>query len=290
MKGELPSPLLKVDPLSLKVKEGDPVVFLCSVKRGNAEKIFHFYKDGMEITPREEGLLEPSILWWVNLGAGSQTDSSRSAPRLSSSLPYSFIIKGEEIPLNCSLSEGVTSRSPEGSHKFLFNCTDQSGNLVDFQHIPNNTISVRTENLNSDQIKIICNCKIRQSAGGWSSSPKSNQLVFSVVGELPSPLLKVEPLSQKVKKGDPLVFLCSVEGGNAEKIFYFYKDGMEINPREEGLLEHSSEPTDRVQRASLRILHASINHRGEFTCRYEERRSNRWLMSSWSQGLNITGL
>ncbi|KAL7977749.1 hypothetical protein Chor_009698 [Crotalus horridus] len=110
-------------------------------------------------------------------------------------------------------------------------------------------------------------------------------------GELPSPpspLLKVDPLSQKVKEGDPLVFLCSVEGGNVEKIFHFYKDGMEITPREEGLLEPSSEPTDRVQRASLRILHASFSHTGEFACSYEERRSNRWLMSSWSQGINMT--
>ncbi|KAL7977751.1 hypothetical protein Chor_009700, partial [Crotalus horridus] len=228
-------------------------------------------------------------LLWVNLGAGSQTDSSRSAPRLSSSLPYSFIIKGEEIPLNCSLPEGVASRSPEGSHKYLFECKDQSGKLFGFRHLPNNTFNVRTENLTPYQIKIICKCKIRESFGVWSSSPESNQVVFSVVGELPSPVLKVDPLSQVVKEGDPFVFLCSVEGGNAEKIFHFYKNGMEITSREEGLLEPASEPTDHVQNASLRILHASFNHRGEFACRYEEWRSNQWLMSSWSQGINMTG-
>ncbi|XP_039193755.1 uncharacterized protein LOC120305645 [Crotalus tigris] len=112
--------------------------------------------------------------------------------------------------------------------------------------------------------------------------------IQAMKGELPSPLLNVDPLSQVVKEGDPLVFLCSVEGGNAEKVFHFYKDGMEISPREEGLLEPSSEPTDRVQIASLRILYASFNLRGEFACHYEERRSNRWLMSSWSQGINMT--
>ncbi|XP_039193758.1 uncharacterized protein LOC120305647 [Crotalus tigris] len=230
-----------------------------------------------------------TVLLWVNLGEGSQTDSSRSAPRLSSSLPYSFIIKGEEIPLNCFFPEGVTSRSPEGSHIFLFYCKDQYGESVGDHPLSNNTFNLRTENLTPYQIKIICKCKIRQSSRGWSDYPESNQLVFSVVGELPSPLLKVDPLSQKVKEGDPLVFLCSVEGGNAEKIFHFYKDGMEITSQEEGLLERSSEPTNRVQNASLRILHAYINHRGEFACRYEERRSNRWLMSSWSQGINMTG-
>ncbi|XP_060540903.1 uncharacterized protein LOC117658662 [Pantherophis guttatus] len=105
---------------------------------------------------------------------------------------------------------------------------------------------------------------------------------------LPSPVLKVDPLSRRVKEGDPLVFLCSTEGGNPEKKFHFYKDGVEITSSEEVLLEPSSEPTNPLQRASLRIPHASFNHNGEFACSYEEKRSNRWVTSPLSQGTNVT--
>ncbi|XP_039193760.1 uncharacterized protein LOC120305649 [Crotalus tigris] len=326
----LPPPVLKLHPPSGSLREGKVLQILCVPNEGNSTKRFHFSWKGVEMASSSEGLLRSSRdsgLLTLNMSVaflyangdgslglacryeeningrwimsswsqtvnitGSQTDSSRSAPRLSSSLPHSFIIKGEEIPLNCSLPEGVASWSPEGSHRFFFYCKDQSGKSVGGQHLPNNTVNIRTENLTSDQIKIICNCKIRETSWGWPSSPESNQLVFSVVDELPSPpspLLKVDPVSQ-VKEGDPLVFLCSVEGSNAEKIFHFYKDGMEITSREEGLLEPSIEPTDRVQSASLRILHASFNHSGEFACSYEEKRTNQWLVSSWSQGINMT--
>ncbi|KAG8141020.1 hypothetical protein E2320_003635 [Naja naja] len=104
----------------------------------------------------------------------------------------------------------------------------------------------------------------------------------------PSPLLRVDLLSQAVKEGDPLVFLCSTEGGTTEKKFHFYKDGVEITSSEESLLEPATESTNPLQNASLRIPHASFNHSGEFACSYEEKRSNRWIMSSWSQGVNIT--
>ncbi|KAG8141014.1 hypothetical protein E2320_003638 [Naja naja] len=104
----------------------------------------------------------------------------------------------------------------------------------------------------------------------------------------PSPGLRVDPSSQRVEEGDPLVFLCSTEGGTTKKKFHFYKDGVEITSRKEGLLEPSSEPTNPLQNASLRIPHASFNHSGEFACSYEEKRSNRWIMSSLSQGVNIT--
>ncbi|KAG8141082.1 hypothetical protein E2320_003703, partial [Naja naja] len=188
---------------------------------------------------------------------------------------------------------GFESGSPNGSHRiwFFFICKDQSASVIEDEHLSNNTFNVKTENLSSGQIKIICICKIMErleTSGRWPYSPESNQLVFSVVGVPPSPLLKVDPLSQRVKEGDPLVFLCSTEGGTTEKKFHFYKDGVEITSSEEGLLEPSTEPTNPLQNASLRIPHASFNHSGEFACSYEEKRSNRWIMSSWSQGVNIT--
>ncbi|KAG8141029.1 hypothetical protein E2320_003717 [Naja naja] len=245
-----PPPVLKLDPLSQRVKEGDCMFLLCLAEGSSTEKKFHFYKDGMEITSREEGqshLLQPI--------REEEEDDDRD----------------ESL-----VQPGIMS--PSRNSTFLPSL---------FQSFVDPPES-RTENLSSGQIKIICTCKIVETSWGQPDSPESNQLVFSVVGVPPSPLLKVDPLSQRVKEGDPLVFLCLMEGGTTKKKFHFYKDGVEITSSKESLLEPSSEPTDPLQNASLRIPHASFNHSGEFACSYEEKRSNRWIKSSLSQGVNIT--
>ncbi|KAL7977757.1 hypothetical protein Chor_009706 [Crotalus horridus] len=273
----LPPPVLKLHPPSGSLQEGKVLCIQCLPNEGNNTKRFHFSWKGVEMASSSEGLLR----------------SSRDSGLLTLNMSVAFLYANGDgsLGLACRWEENINGRWIMSPWSQIVNITDQSGKSVGGQHLPNNTVNIRTENLTSDQIKIICNCKIRETSWGWPSSPESNQLVFSVVDELPSPpspLLKVDPVSQ-VKEGDPLVFLCSVEGSNAEKIFHFYKDGMEITSREEGLLEPSTEPTDRVQSASLRILHASFNHSGEFACSYEEKRTNQWLVSSWSQGLNMTG-
>ncbi|KAG8141028.1 hypothetical protein E2320_003713, partial [Naja naja] len=210
------------------------------------------------------------------------------APKLSSPLPDTVVIKGEEIPLKCSLPEKYWAES------FIFYCKDQSDLIityeviyVTYENITKNTFKFRTADLNSDQMKIKCTCWFWYPHGGSPPSPQSNQLDF-FINAPPSPGLRVDPLSQRVEEGDPLVFLCSTERGDREKKFHFYKDGLEIISCEEVLLEPSTEPTNPLQNASLRILHASFNHSGEFACSYEEKRSNRWIMSSWSRRTNIT--
>ncbi|KAG8141084.1 hypothetical protein E2320_003706 [Naja naja] len=144
---------------------------------------------------------------------------------------------------------------------------------VTYENITKNTFKLRTADLNSDQMKIKCTCWFWYPHGGSPPSPQSNQLDF-FINAPPSPGLRVDPLSQRVKEGDPLLFLCSTEGGNREKKFHFYKDGVEITSSKEGLPEPSSEPTNPLLNTSLRIPHASFNHSGEFACSYEEKRSN----------------
>ncbi|XP_060540900.1 uncharacterized protein LOC117658570 [Pantherophis guttatus] len=209
-------------------------------------------------------------------------DSSLLAPSLSSSLPYTVIIKGEEIPLKCSIPEGSSTELS------FFYCFDQSGMPIKHADLHKHTFILKTVDLYSNQTKIACTCAFLEPSGGNQFSLNSNQLVFSIIDVLPSPVLRVDLLSQKVKEGDPLLFLCSTEGGNPEKKFHFYKDGVEITSSEEGLLEPSSEPTNPLQHASLRILHATFNHTGEFACSYEENINGRWIMTSWSQGVKVT--
>ncbi|KAG8141083.1 hypothetical protein E2320_003703 [Naja naja] len=186
--------------------------------------------------------------------------------------------------------EDVLSRILLGAEEslaesFIFYCKDQSDLTITNEGLNENTFNLRTADLNSDRIK--CTCRFER-AGGWPTSPQSNQMVFRVHDAPPSPGLRVDPLSQRVEEGDPLVFLCSTERGDREKKFHFYKDGLEIISSEEVLLEPSTQPTNPLQNASLRILHASFNHSGEFACSYEEKRSNQWIMSSWSRRTNIT--
>lgn len=105
----------------------------------------------------------------------------------------------------------------------------------------------------------------------------------------PPPRLKFDPLSQTVKEGDCVTLLCSAEGGIRVNKFHFYKDGVEITSSQECLQKGSRESADLLQSGSLRILSDHSTRSGEFACRYAEKRSNRWLMSSWSQGINVPG-
>ncbi|KAG8141015.1 hypothetical protein E2320_003636, partial [Naja naja] len=241
--------------------------------------------------------LHKNIDWIVAASEGGRRSNETGSPKRDSEGERSISIT-LKILLFASLvslrwTHGVESGSPEGSHRirFFFICKNESYLPIKDEHLSNNTFNLKTENLSSGQI--ICTCKFafrkfEETPWGQLYSPESNQLVFSVVGVPPSPLLKVDPLTQRVKKGDPLVFLCSTEGGITEKKFHFYKDGVEITSSEESLLEPATESTNPLQNASLRIPHASFNHSGEFACSYEEKRSNQWIMSSLSQGVNIT--
>ncbi|KAG8141087.1 hypothetical protein E2320_003704, partial [Naja naja] len=155
-----------------------------------------------------------------------------------------------------SWKQGFESGSPERSHsiRFHFFCKDESDSPIQDHYISNNTLNIRTENLSSGQIKIICTCKIMErleTSGKWPYSPESNQLVFSVVG-VPLPSAESGSLSQRVKEGDPW--------------------------------SSSAQLKEAPQRRSS----TSTRMGGEFACSYEEKRSNRWIMSSLSQGVNIT--
>ncbi|KAG8141013.1 hypothetical protein E2320_003637, partial [Naja naja] len=260
-------------PLSLSVLSR----ILLGAEESRAESFIFYCKDQSDLTITNEGLNE-------------NTFNLRTAD-----------LNSDLIKCTCRFERaGGWPTSPQSNQlvfrvhekywaeSFIFYCKDQSDLIITYENITKNTFKLRTADLNSDQMKIKCICWFWDPPEGWPPSRQSNQLGFFISDAPPSPGLRVDPLSQRVEEGDPLVFLCSTEGGDREKKFHFYKDGVEITSSEEGLLEPSTEPTNPLQNASLRIPHASFNHSGEFACSYEEKRSNRWIMSSLSQGVNIT--
>ncbi|XP_039193773.1 uncharacterized protein LOC120305657 [Crotalus tigris] len=222
-----------------------------------------------------------TVLLWVNLGAGSWTDSSPTT-RLSLSPPHSIFTRGERMTLICSVPDRYQPLI------FVFHCKNESGSSILNKTHQENTWNINISHLNGTK-KLICNCSSKSlNLTKFYSSPFSSSREILVVDTPPPPRFKFDPLTQTMKEGDCLILLCSVEGGIREKKFHFYKDGVEITSSQECLQKGSSEPADLLQSGSLRILSDHSTHRGEFACRYAEKRSNRWLMSSWSQGLNIT--
>nr|XP_028560739.1 uncharacterized protein LOC114583618 [Podarcis muralis] len=135
-------------------------------------------------------------------------------------------------------------------------------------------------------------CTYRAAESSWNiSSLESRRIRISVMAPPPAPVLTVDPPSGVVKEGGFLRLTCSAFGSDAEQRFHFYRDGVKISSSSEESLADSGEPRNAFSNASANILvqvTASI-HTGGFACRYEQKLSSRWIMSPWSQTVNLTG-
>ncbi|XP_061446302.1 high affinity immunoglobulin epsilon receptor subunit alpha [Rhineura floridana] len=119
-------------------------------------------------------------------------------------------------------------------------------------------------------------------------SQRSSSIFISVMDPPPPPVLKIDPPSRVVNEGDPLLLTCSAKENHIKKSFHFYRDGVEMVPSNDGSLQVSREPGDTSPNASVSIWQASLNHSGEFACRYKEKMSSDWRVSPWSQKVCIT--
>ncbi|XP_077169790.1 Fc receptor-like protein 5 [Paroedura picta] len=91
-----PRPVLKLDPPTGEVNEGDQVLLSCSTDRNRTEKRFHFYRDNVEMTPGEEGL------FWSSREPGkTSTDASVAILQAKPS---------QRWELACSFEEEMSSR------------------------------------------------------------------------------------------------------------------------------------------------------------------------------------
>nr|XP_008175749.1 uncharacterized protein LOC103307162 [Chrysemys picta bellii] len=105
----------------------------------------------------------------------------------------------------------------------------------------------------------------------------------------PQPVLGLDPPSGAVSEGLPLLIICAVSRDAREWRFHFYKDGAEIIPGDMGSEINTTEPgTVSMNVSVLSIPQAGPNNTGEFTCRYEENVSGRWIPSPRSRAVNVT--
>ncbi|KAM6451649.1 uncharacterized protein PHA67_018209 [Liasis olivaceus] len=128
---------------------------------------------------------------------------------------------------------------------------------------------------------------VERKYGRSISSEWSHPVPILVRDPLPPPVLKVDPPSGAVGESKPLSIFCLSNESNNTKRFHFSRDGVEITSSNKGPLRSSREPVDVTLNMSLSFLYANHNQSGGFACRYEENINGRWIMSPWSQMLNI---
>ncbi|XP_053218793.1 basement membrane-specific heparan sulfate proteoglycan core protein-like isoform X3 [Podarcis raffonei] len=231
---------------------------------------YHIVESGREIASRESNSIRISL-------------SGRLRPPFFSVSPkLDMYSSGEIVNLTCSVPENLMSRVLFKKDQWLLRVYTPPSPLASFTY---------TRRLSpQDSGEHLCTYRAAESSQNISS-PESSRIRISVMAPPPAPVLTVDPPSGVVKEGGFLRLTCSAFGSDAEQRFHFYKDGVKISSSSEESLVASGEPRNAFSTASANTLvqvTASI-HTGGFACRYEQKLSSRWIMSPWSQTVNLTG-
>ncbi|XP_029769341.1 basement membrane proteoglycan-like [Terrapene carolina triunguis] len=125
--------------------------------------------------------------------------------------------------------------------------------------------------------------------GRFVQSYESNRISIRVKDPPPKPTLSVDPPSGVVSEGHPLLITCTAPGNARQLRFHFYQDGAKIVPGDVGSEISTVEPrTGSMTVSELSIPQVDTNSTGEYTCRYEEKESGRWIMSTKSHAVTVT--
>ncbi|XP_074995562.1 Fc receptor-like protein 4 [Calonectris borealis] len=284
--------------------EGQPLVFLCAAPAGEAERRFHFYKEKTEVIAEVEMILKNAevqlqvvangqdhsgnfscgyeektdgrwISSYLSQGVEVLVKEAPWAPRLEADPPEGVVSEAEPLRLTC-----VTSRVDfRLRFRFYRNGVEmppgQGGSKI--RNVGN--FSELFFPQNSKKFNGKFSCGVEEEVGGtWVASPRS-QAVDVIVKDLPSqPALLSDPPTGEVIDGDPLVLTCAADAPPAPRRFVFYKDDA----------EQFAETTTK-DRALFSVPAATPTlTTGRFTCRYEEKLSDRWIPSPFSQAVVVT--
>nr|XP_028560738.1 uncharacterized protein LOC114583617 [Podarcis muralis] len=303
-----PAPELSIIPPRQTFLQGQRIKLKCSHPEGQLAAKFLFYEikaDGNYTRPQEQlnNTLEITAefqetkksfvcAYLEESGAGQLSERSNriEVSIIDHLLPPFFSVSpkphtyssGEIVNLTCSAPENLLmSRVLFGKNKWL---------LYEYR-LPSPLASFTYTRRLSPQGSGDHFCTYRAAESSRNiSSPESNSIRISVMAPPPAPVLTVDPPSGVVKEGGFLCLSCSAIGSDAEQRFHFYKDGLKISSSNEESLADSREPRNAYLSASADILVqvTASNHTGGFACRYEQKLSSRWIMSPWSQTVNLT--
>nr|XP_047912481.1 uncharacterized protein LOC125179694 [Anser cygnoides] len=120
-------------------------------------------------------------------------------------------------------------------------------------------------------------------------SPTSEKLVIKIGDHLPQPLLMVESPLGEVMAGDLLSIICKAPGDATVRRFHFYRDGQEVLPTTEGSEDNAADHGGNLRTSMvLQLPRAGPQQSGNFTCKYEEKKPERWIPSFTSQAVSIS--
>ncbi|XP_035169986.1 uncharacterized protein LOC118159526 isoform X1 [Oxyura jamaicensis] len=133
-----------------------------------------------------------------------------------------------------------------------------------------------------------CSYSLKQGQK-WLTSPASEKLVIKIGDHLPQPLLMVESPLGEVMAGDLLSIICKAPGNATVRRFRFYRDGQEVLPTTEGSEDSAADHGGNLRTSMvLQFPHAGPQQSGNFTCKYEEKKPERWIPSFTSQAVSIS--
>ncbi|XP_065421432.1 Fc receptor-like protein 5 isoform X2 [Chrysemys picta bellii] len=206
------------------------------------------------------------------------------APQLTVSPQQPVYVTGEAVTLTCSASRTSTV---SGVRFFRDDQEIQRKELPSPRY--SYTKSIKLLGVSRSQAGVYTCESWKTVSGREITSNRSRLISIALTDPPPQPGLRLDPPSGAVSEGLPLLIICAVSRDAREWRFHFYKDGVEIVPRDMGSEISTMEPgTGSVNVSVLSIPQAGPNNIGEFTCGYEANVSGRWIPSPRSRAVNVT--
>ncbi|XP_039193776.1 uncharacterized protein LOC120305659 isoform X2 [Crotalus tigris] len=208
------------------------------------------------------------------------------APSLSADPSEPLYLVGENISLRCSIPDNTV----QSWRPYLFSQIRKNENetsIKDLDWHEDNSLVLTATREDSGLHK----CRYREwKYGRTISSDWSHPVSIVVRDPLLPPVLKLHPPSGSLQEGKVLQIQCLPNEGNNTKRFHFSWKGVEMASSNEGLRRSSRDPGLLTLNTSAAFLYAKGNGSLGLACRSEENINGRWIMSPWSQIVNITVL
>ncbi|XP_039193964.1 uncharacterized protein LOC120305761 [Crotalus tigris] len=305
------APTLSWSPPYQTLHKGDNIELKCSPPGGQKGKLYFFYRisekgeetryqeqigntlliQAIQIAPKENF----SCSYWGKNRDGRSSFSQKSnwaefttidlppAPSLSPDASEPLYLVGENISLRCS----APNNSVQSWRQYQIRKNENETSIKDLDWHEDNSWVLTATREDSGLYK----CRYQEWKYGRTISSEWSRPVSIVVRDsLPPPVLKLHPPSGSLGEGKVLHIQCLPNEGNNTKRFHFSWKGVEMASSNEGLRRSSRDFGLLTLNMSVVFLYAKGNGSLGLACRWEENISGRWIMSPWSQIVNITVL
>ncbi|XP_041036016.1 Fc receptor-like protein 5 isoform X2 [Carcharodon carcharias] len=288
----LSKPVITLDQRTGVYVLGEMVTITCSVTGENRSKTFYFYRwhqvfSHPQIITRKNVIIfhatavkngdQFSCKYYVTV-KGRRVDSLESQhvmvtiteplgkPVITLDQSTGVYVVGEEVTLIC------TVWGDDREKTFNFSKADawQHPRQLDMN---SGTFPVRGR---SNEGRYQCQYKI-SIRGRHLTSPKSEALTVTITDPLTIPVISLDQTTGVYAVGETITMTCTVTGDNREKMFYFYKVSQRLDTRQ---------ITSKAN--MLTFPNTSLNHGGQYQCKYKITVQSRQFSSKKSEAATVT--